>query len=134
MRRTWLRGRTNVSVTGSIVGHLREDCLCFRDATGEMRVEIADNIRQERQVTPADTVRLLGGVDRTAAGVPHRWVKSLALVDCELRRFGTTCHTIKSVVSHVRACLPSTVIEKTALAVVVWSVLGEPSSERVDEE
>ena len=76
-----LRAGTYVTVTGSIVGHLREDYFSFRDATGEMRVEIADNVWQGRQVGPADTVRLLGEVDRTAAGVPYLWVKSLTLVN-----------------------------------------------------
>jgi uncharacterized protein (TIGR00156 family) len=69
-----------VSMTGSIVAHLREQYFQFRDDTGEIRVEIEDRVWQGREVTPTHRVQLLGEVDRTGSGVPYVWVKSLDIV------------------------------------------------------
>jgi len=76
-----LRAGTYVTVSGSIVGHLRADYFRFRDETGELRVEVDDDLWQGREVTPNDTVRLMGEIDRSSADVTYLWVKSLTLVD-----------------------------------------------------
>jgi uncharacterized protein (TIGR00156 family) len=66
-----------VTVTGRIVSHLREDYYVFRDATGEIRVEIEDRVWAGRRVDPETPVRLRAEVDRNAAGTVYLWVQSL---------------------------------------------------------
>lgn len=68
-----------VTLTGNIVNHQREDYFTFRDASGEIRVEIGRNVWQGRKVGPENTVRILGEVDRGPAG-RYVWVKSLDIV------------------------------------------------------
>lgn len=75
------RPGTYVTLVGSITSHLREEYYLFRDATGEIRVEIADNIWRGRQVGPETRVRLLGEVDRTLTGTVYIWIKTLDLVN-----------------------------------------------------
>ena len=70
-----------VTVTGNIVIHLREDYYNFRDGTGEIRVEIERSVWRNRNVGPDTKVRLLGEVDRNAAGIVYLWVKSLEIVE-----------------------------------------------------
>jgi len=69
-----------VRLEGAIVAHLREDYYRFRDASGEIRVEIGAAVWGGRKVGPSDTVRILGELDRTHAAVPFVWVKTLELV------------------------------------------------------
>jgi uncharacterized protein (TIGR00156 family) len=69
-----------VTVTGNIVAHQREDYFTFRDATGEIRVEIGNSVWQNRKIAPETKVRLLGEIDRGPAG-RYLWVKSLQVVD-----------------------------------------------------
>lgn len=69
-----------VTVTGNVVAHQREDYYTFRDATGEIRVEIANSVWRGREVSPETRVRLLGEVDTGTAG-RYLWVKSLEVVD-----------------------------------------------------
>lgn len=70
---------TYVTVTGHIVAHQREEYFTFRDATGEIRVEIASSVWQNRKVGPETKVRLLGEVDRGRGG-RYLWIKSLEVV------------------------------------------------------
>lgn len=63
-------------LTGNIVNHLRGDYYTFRDASGEIRVEIAPSVWLGRQIGPNDKVRLLGEIDSGVAG-RYVWVKSL---------------------------------------------------------
>ena len=72
---------TYVTVTGNIVAHLREDYYTFRDNTGEIRIEIEPQVWRKREVGPDTTVRLLGEVDRNAAGTVYIWVESLEIVE-----------------------------------------------------
>jgi uncharacterized protein (TIGR00156 family) len=72
---------TYVTVTGTIVAHLREDYFIFRDSTGEIRVEIEPEVWRNREVGPDTTVRLLAEVDRNAAGTVYLWVQSLEIVN-----------------------------------------------------
>lgn len=68
-----------VTVTGHIVAHQRDDYFTFRDATGEIRVEIENSVWQNRKIVPETKVRLLAEVDRGFAG-RYLWVKSLEIV------------------------------------------------------
>lgn len=68
-----------VTVTGNVVAHQRGSFYTFRDATGEIRVEIEGSVWQGRAVGPTTKVRLLGEVDQGFAG-RYLWVKSLEVV------------------------------------------------------
>ncbi len=72
---------TYVTVTGNIVAHLREDYYTFRDATGEIRVEIGSSVWQNRNIEPDTEVRLLAEVDRNIFVITYLWVKSLEIVE-----------------------------------------------------
>ncbi|MEM8836676.1 MAG: NirD/YgiW/YdeI family stress tolerance protein [Pseudomonadota bacterium] len=74
------RPGTYLTLQGTIVSHLREDYYLFRDATGEMRVEISPGRFGGRQIGPHDTVRILGELDQNRAG-RYIWVKSLTLAN-----------------------------------------------------
>jgi uncharacterized protein (TIGR00156 family) len=76
---TAARPGTYVTLVGNIVSHLREDYYTFRDASGEIRVEVAANVFQNRAVSPETQVRLLGEVDTGRSG-PYVWVKALDIV------------------------------------------------------
>ena len=69
-----------VVVTGNVVSHLREEYYTFRDATGEIRVEIPRQTWQGRRVSPTTTVRLLAEIDLGLAG-RYLYVKSLDVVN-----------------------------------------------------
>jgi uncharacterized protein (TIGR00156 family) len=69
-----------IVVTGRIVAHQRADYFTFRDATGEIRVEIENVVWQSRQIGPDTKVRLLAEVDRGVGG-RYLWVKSLEVVE-----------------------------------------------------
>lgn len=75
------RVNTYVTVTGNIVSHVREDYFTFRDATGQIRVEIEPSVWRNRQVGPDATVRLFAEVDRNSAGTVYLWVQSLEIVN-----------------------------------------------------
>lgn len=72
---------TYVTITGTIVAHLREDYYSFRDATGEIRVEIENRVWRNRKIGPDTKVRLLAEVDRNQAGTRYLWVESLEIVE-----------------------------------------------------
>ncbi len=74
------RVNTYVTLTGNVVSHLRGDYYLFRDASGEVRVEIEPEVWRNRQVGPEHNVRIVAEVDRSAAGV-YLWVKTLDLVN-----------------------------------------------------
>lgn len=69
-----------VTVTGNLINHLRGDYYTFRDASGEMRVEIESTVFNNRKVDPDTKVRLQAEVDRSAAGI-YLWVKTLDIVN-----------------------------------------------------
>lgn len=69
-----------VTVTGQVVNHQRQNYFTFRDATGDIRVEIEDSVWQGRKVAPETKVRLLGEVSRGLSG-RYLWVKTLDLVN-----------------------------------------------------
>ena len=74
------RAGTYVTLTGSIVSHLREEYYLFRDKSGEIRIEVSGQVWGGRQVGPENTVRIMGECDRSVAG-PYVWVKTLSLVE-----------------------------------------------------
>lgn len=55
-----------VVLTGNIVSQVAgsKDKFTFKDATGEVRVEIDRKVFAGRTVTPKDTVRIIGKVDK----------------------------------------------------------------------
>lgn len=57
---------THVTLTGSIVSYVSgtDDKYIFRDASGEIVVEIDHKRFRGQTVTPADTVRITGEVDK----------------------------------------------------------------------
>jgi uncharacterized protein (TIGR00156 family) len=57
-----------ISLEGFIVKHLRGEYYLFRDATGEIRVEIERPIWRGRKVNPKTKVRIQGDVDRDLRG------------------------------------------------------------------
>jgi uncharacterized protein (TIGR00156 family) len=67
-----------VTLEGNIVAHQREDYYTFRDATGEMRVEIEPGTFAGQEVGPDDRVRIMGEVDTGLSG-RYVWVESLSL-------------------------------------------------------
>ena len=69
-----------VTVAGHVVSHLREDYYNFRDASGEIRVEIESSVWQGRKVGPDTKVRLVAEVDLGVTG-RYLWVKSLDVVE-----------------------------------------------------
>ena len=73
------RAGTYVTLSGNIVAHQREDYFTFRDASGEIRVEIDDEVFRNRPVAPETNVRLLGEVDIGLSG-RYVWVKSLEIL------------------------------------------------------
>lgn len=77
--RTALPGRY-VSVSGHIVAHQRGDYYTFRDASGDIRVEIDPAVWQGRPVGPEARVRLLAEVDVGLTG-RYLWVKTLELIE-----------------------------------------------------
>jgi uncharacterized protein (TIGR00156 family) len=73
------RAGTYVTLVGNIVANQREDYFTFRDASGEVRVEIEAEVFQNRPVAPETNVRLLGEVGTDRIG-PYVWVKSLEVL------------------------------------------------------
>lgn len=72
---------TYVTVTGNIVVHLGQDYYSFRDATGDIRVEIERSVWRSRDIGPDTKVRLLAEVDRNISGTTYLWVESLDIVE-----------------------------------------------------
>ena len=68
-----------VTLTGHVVNHQRSSYFTFRDSTGDIRVEIENEVWNNRQVGPETKVRLLGEVERGIAG-RYVYVKSLEIV------------------------------------------------------
>ena len=74
------RPGTYVTMSGSIVSHLRGEYFLFRDASGEVRVEIEDSVWRGRPVSPETRVRLVGEVDRGVGGAVYVWIRSLDIL------------------------------------------------------
>lgn len=59
-----MRDDAHVTLTGSIVKRLGDEKYLFRDATGEITVEIDDDDFRGQHVTPQNTIRIIGEVDK----------------------------------------------------------------------
>ena len=59
-----MRDDVPVIVKGNIVQRMGDDNYLFEDATGSITVEIDDDEWRGQTVTPTDTVKLYGDVDR----------------------------------------------------------------------
>jgi len=66
--RSGLRVGSDVTLTGHIVDHVREEYYTFRDDSGSIRVEISPRLFAGRAVTPEDRVRITGEIERSARG------------------------------------------------------------------
>ncbi|MGL5029882.1 MAG: NirD/YgiW/YdeI family stress tolerance protein [Aeromonas sp.] len=53
-----------VTMQGKLVKRLGEDNFMFRDATGEMMVEVDDDAWRGQDISPNDTVKINGEVDK----------------------------------------------------------------------
>jgi len=63
-----LRVGADVTLTGYVVEHLRDDYFTFRDDSGSIRVEISPRLFGGRTVTPRERVRIAGEIERGARG------------------------------------------------------------------
>jgi uncharacterized protein (TIGR00156 family) len=70
---------THVTLTGNLVAHVRGEFYTFRDASGEMRVEVDHDIWRNRGVNPASKVQPFRKVDLGISG-RHVSVDSLQIV------------------------------------------------------
>lgn len=59
-----MRDDVNVVVEGKIIQRIGDDKYLFEDSTGSITVEIDDKDWRGQTVTPSDTVKLYGEVDR----------------------------------------------------------------------
>jgi uncharacterized protein (TIGR00156 family) len=55
---------SNITLEGNIIERQRDDYYTFRDATGDIRVEIERDVWKGRQVGPEQKVRITGEVER----------------------------------------------------------------------
>jgi uncharacterized protein (TIGR00156 family) len=74
-----LRLGSYVTLNGAIINHQRGDYFTFKDASGEIRIEIENSVWQGREVSPETKVRILAEVDQGPSG-RYLWVKSLDIV------------------------------------------------------
>lgn len=74
---------TMVTLTGNIVSQMpgSKDKYMFRDATGEIRVEIDHKYFQGREVTPANTVRITGEIENDFGKAVEIDVKQLEILN-----------------------------------------------------
>ena len=59
-----MRDDVPVIVKGNIVQRMGDETYLFEDATGSITVEIDDDEWRGQTITPSDTVKLYGEVDR----------------------------------------------------------------------
>lgn len=59
---------SDVTLEGNVIERQREDYYTFRDATGDIRVEIERRVWRDRQVGPEQKVRITGEVERGWSG------------------------------------------------------------------
>ncbi|MBD5641024.1 MAG: NirD/YgiW/YdeI family stress tolerance protein [Desulfovibrio sp.] len=78
-----MRDDARVTLTGNIVSQLPSDHdkYIFRDATGEITVEIDQEDFRGQNVTPANTVRIIGEVDKEFGRAPEIDVKYLEVLN-----------------------------------------------------
>ena len=59
-----MKDDTNVRLIGTIVQSLGDEKYMFKDSTGEIVVEIDNDLWQGRTITPKDTIEISGDVDK----------------------------------------------------------------------
>lgn len=59
-----MRDDTNVVLEGSIIRQIADEDYLFRDETGEIQVEIDDDVWKNQQVDSDTTVRIMGEFDK----------------------------------------------------------------------
>lgn len=75
-----MRDDSHVVLTGHIVSRIGGEKYVFKDSTGEITVEIDDKYFYGRDISPNDTVRIMGEVDKDFGRAPEIDVKSLEIV------------------------------------------------------
>lgn len=55
---------SDITLVGNIIERQRDDYYTFRDATGDIRVEIERRVWRGREVGPEQKVRITGEIDR----------------------------------------------------------------------
>ncbi len=69
-----------VTLTGSIISKVGKEDYIFRDDTGEIKVDIDDKYFYNVKVTPQNTVRIVGEVDKDFGKAVEIDVKSLEVL------------------------------------------------------
>jgi uncharacterized protein (TIGR00156 family) len=69
-----------VALTGAIVERLGPERYRFRDASGEVTLDIDEDLWRGRRVGPETTIRVTGEVDRGLVGMDI-WVRGLEIVE-----------------------------------------------------
>ncbi|WGE90300.1 NirD/YgiW/YdeI family stress tolerance protein [Actinobacillus genomosp. 1] len=59
---------TPVTLTGNITRQIDNDEFFFKDATGEIKIDVEDHAWQNQNVTPKDKITIYGKVDKDAQG------------------------------------------------------------------
>ncbi len=75
-----MRDDSPVTLTGKIVQRIKGDKYLFRDATGEITIDIDDEDFRGLTVTPDNTVRIYGEVDKDFGRNSEIDVKSLQIL------------------------------------------------------
>ena len=74
-----MRVGSYITLTGHIIEHQRNDFFTFQDDTGTIRVEIANNVWRNQDVSPETKVQIFGEVDRGLFG-RYIWVEALTIL------------------------------------------------------
>ncbi|WP_025290031.1 NirD/YgiW/YdeI family stress tolerance protein [Bibersteinia trehalosi] len=53
-----------IQLTGKIIRQVDGDEFIFRDATGEIKIEVEDEAWQGQNITPNDTITIFGKIDK----------------------------------------------------------------------
>lgn len=75
-----MRDDSRVTLTGKIVSRIGGDKYIFRDATGEITIDLDDEDFRGQTVTPQNTVRIFGEIDKEFGHGTEVDVKSLQVL------------------------------------------------------
>lgn len=75
-----MRDDARVTLTGKIVSRIGDDKYVFQDATGQITVDIDDEDFRGQTVTPQNTVRIFGEIDKEFGRAAEIDVKSLQVL------------------------------------------------------
>lgn len=75
-----LKDSSIVKAEGHIVSHKKEDYYIFKDATGEIIIEIPDRVFNDMTITPEDKIHITGELEKTWMKT-YVWVKHIRKID-----------------------------------------------------